>query len=99
VQLRLKIVAGLLESPVDRQLVGQAHPDSRQLDASGHFDMFRRAKLRLSAIDSDSIRQATKTASAIQADLSVSERRGEPLRGAVRPPALRWHLAAEDERT
>lgn len=62
---------------------GQVKPD-------GHFDMFRRAKIHLSALDVRDIARAQTTGSAVEAVLNFTDGHGEPICGSIRPPLVTW---------
>src|SRR5262245_29263487 len=65
---------------------GQVGPD-------GAFEMFRRAKLHLSALAEEDVARAVETGSRIDAVLELTDERGGPLCAAVRPPRVQWRLA------
>jgi hypothetical protein len=53
----------------------------------GAFEMFRRAKLMLAAVPSGLI---TPKTSSLEAYLSLTDGKGEPVCAAVRPPQINW---------
>lgn len=65
---------------------GQVGPD-------GGFEMFRRAKLHLSALADRDVTHAVETGSTIEAVLDLTDEQGGPLCAAVRPPRVRWSVA------
>lgn len=74
----------------------QGHPGSRyvyltwgNLGDDGDFDMFRRAKLMLDAIDSDVI-DGAKASATLTARLGLSDECGMPRCAAVRPSCIAW---------
>ena len=67
--------------------VGQVALD--QLGDDGDFDMFRRAKLMLDAIDSDVI-DGAKASATLTARLGLSDECGMPRCAAVRPSCIAW---------
>jgi hypothetical protein len=64
-----------------------------QLRPAGGFEMFRRAKLHLSALAEGDVTQAVATGATLEAVLELTDERGGPLCAAVRPPLVRWRLA------
>lgn len=56
--------------------------------------MFRRAKLHLADVSETELLTATTTGAALEADLSLTGADGTPLCASVRPPRVRWQLAA-----
>jgi hypothetical protein len=62
------------------------------VDASGSFHMFRRAKLMLSAIDGDTINAACKRG-ALVGSLAMTLPNGTPVCAALRPPKIAWSAA------
>lgn len=63
-----------------------------QVDASGRFDMFRRAKLHLSVLGEQDIARALRSGAVIEATLGLTDARGGPLCASVRPPTIRWRV-------
>ncbi len=59
-----------------------------ELVPGGSFEMFRRAKLHLSALDSVPLDHAV----AVQGELSLSDSCGAPLCASVRPPRIAWKI-------
>jgi hypothetical protein len=55
----------------------------------GEFRMFRRAKLHVDHIDS-----ASADGGVVEATLSLSDERGNPLCASVRPPNITWAVSA-----
>lgn len=64
------------------------------VDASGTFEMFRRAKLMLAAIDAQVIEAAGRPGHRLQATLGLTGDDGGPRCAAVRPPAVSWTAPA-----
>jgi len=62
----------------------------------GAFDMFRRAKLMLSAIDGDVIKAAERPGYRLEAAVSLTGGDGGPRCAALRPPAISWTAAPAD---
>ena len=58
----------------------------------GAFNMFRRAKLQLDAIDPATLDAACRHGSLI-AHLELTDAKGHPLCASVRPPLIRWSTA------
>jgi hypothetical protein len=58
----------------------------------GRFHMFRRAKLHLTTISPDLIRQVLDGGGIVEGDLALTDRRGDPLCASVRPPAITWSI-------
>jgi hypothetical protein len=56
---------------------------------NGDFEMFRRAKLMLAAIDPDVLSEADRTGS-LTGTVALTMRNRTPLCAAVRPPAITW---------
>lgn len=69
-----------------------------ELAPGGSFEMFRRAKLHLSALDSvldtDFVLEPAQLdhAAAVQGELSLSDSNGAPLCASVRPPRITWKI-------
>jgi Family of unknown function (DUF5990) len=59
-----------------------------ELVPGGSFEMFRRAKLHLSALDTAPLDHAV----AVQGELSLSDSCGAPLCASVRPPRITWKI-------
>jgi len=59
-----------------------------ELAPGGSFEMFRRAKLQLSALDAEQLDHAV----AVQGELSLSDACGAPLCASVRPPKIVWKI-------
>jgi hypothetical protein len=64
-----------------------------QLAPDGAFEMFRRAKLYLSALPEPVVTGAVRAGSGIEAVLDLTDERGRPLCAAVRPPRVRWRVS------
>jgi hypothetical protein len=64
------------------------------VDAGGGFEMFRRAKLMLAAVDRDALRAADRPGRRLVGRLTLTGGDGGPRCAAVRPPAITW--AAEE---
>jgi hypothetical protein len=64
------------------------------VDDTGGFTLFRRAKLWLDAIPSNVIDNAIEVGWLL-GRLSVTDRKGNPLCAAVRPPLIEWSATAE----
>jgi hypothetical protein len=65
-----------------------------EVSGDGAFTMFRRAKLHLADIPETDLLTATTTGAVMEADLSLTGADGTPLCASVRPPRVRWQLAA-----
>jgi Family of unknown function (DUF5990) len=63
-----------------------------QVGLNGVFEMFRRAKLHLSALAERDVARAVETGSGIDAVLDLTDEQGGPLCAAVRPPRVQWRL-------
>jgi hypothetical protein len=61
-----------------------------EVDAGGGFKMFRRAKLRFDTVPGEELRRALETDGALEAQLPLRDKKGEPICATVRPPVLRW---------
>ncbi len=61
--------------------------------ADGTFEMFRRAKLMLGAIDPGVVEAAAQPGHRLEAALSLTEGDGAPRCAALRPPAISWTAA------
>jgi hypothetical protein len=59
------------------------------VDDNRHFTLFRRAKLFLDAIPSDVLESAGELGLLV-GRLSLTDRKGNPVCAAVRPPAIEW---------
>ena len=64
-----------------------------ELAPDGTFEMFRRAKLHLSALPDQDLAHAAATGATIEATLALTDARGGPVCAAVRPPQVEWRLA------
>jgi Family of unknown function (DUF5990) len=60
------------------------------IDEDGGFEMFRRAKLMLSAVDGAVIRAANRAGHRLVGTLGLTGGDGGPRCAAVRPPAIAW---------
>src|SRR5262249_26696638 len=60
----------------------------------GTFTMFRRAKLQLDAIPLDVVTEAMRRG-VLVGRLGLTDRKGNPLCAAVRPPVIEWSAAGE----
>jgi hypothetical protein len=60
-----------------------------EVDATGRFEMFRRAKLMLDAIPATTI-TAALTTGVLVGRLGLTDTKGNPLCASVRPPAIAW---------
>ena len=60
----------------------------------GSFEMFRRAKLMLGAIDGETVDAASGSGQALVGRLSLTGGDGGPRCAAVRPPAIDWRATA-----
>ncbi|MFD0020469.1 DUF5990 family protein [Streptomyces sp. NPDC058382] len=63
------------------------------VDGDGHFSMFRRAKLMFADIGADVMEAAVRSGH-LTARLALSDARGGPLCGRVRPPLAEWTATA-----
>lgn len=63
------------------------------VDTDGLFSMFRRAKLMFSDIDADTLEAAARSGH-LTARLPLSDVKGQPLCGRVRPPVITWSAGA-----
>ena len=63
------------------------------VDGEGRFEMFRRAKLMLDALDRDTVRAANRAGSRMEARLGLTGGDGGPRCAAVRPPSVDWVVA------
>lgn len=59
-------------------------------DADRTFEMFARAKVRLSDIPIELLERTVAADATLVCDLRATDDRGRPASGTVRPPALRW---------
>jgi Family of unknown function (DUF5990) len=60
----------------------------------GGFEMFRRAKLHLSALAAGDVTRAVRAGSRIEAVLDLTDEHGGPVCAAVRPPRVQWRVPA-----
>ena len=65
------------------------------VDESGGFEMFRRAKLMLDRIDPKLVAAAVRTARPIVGTIRLTDHRGGPRCARVDPPDLTWARACE----
>lgn len=63
------------------------------VDASGSFEMFRRAKILLDAVPPD-VMSAARAAGVLVGCLGLTDAKGNPLCAAVRPPLIDWAAGA-----
>lgn len=61
------------------------------VDALGHFHMFRRAKLMLNRIEPGVLADAIEH-ERLTAHIELTDERGGPRCARVDPPAIRWHV-------
>jgi hypothetical protein len=61
------------------------------VDATGSFEMFRRAKLMLNCVDRDLMRNAT-TVGHLRAQVRLTDDHGRPRCARVDPPAVTWSI-------
>lgn len=61
-----------------------------EVDGPGRFTMFRRAKLRLSAIPASTLAASRRSGSRLVGRLRLTDRRGGPLCASVFPPDIAW---------
>ena len=60
------------------------------VDAKGHFEMFRRAKLMLDAVGAEMVRAAQRPDTRLVGTLGLTHDDGMPRCAAVRPPVIAW---------
>ncbi len=65
------------------------------VDDDGGFEMFRRAKLRLTAVPPD-VLAAAVDAGMLVGRLGLTDEKGNPTCASVRPPAIEWRAGAPD---
>ncbi len=65
-----------------------------ELEPEGRFEMFRRAKLHLSAIDEQAVAHALGSDLTIQATLDLTDNCGGLLCPSVRPPKIAWQVGS-----
>jgi hypothetical protein len=63
-----------------------------EVKAPGEFNMFRRAKLHLTTISPDLVKQALDDEAVLEGTLPLTDRRGDPLCASVRPPVIQWSV-------
>lgn len=68
------------------------------VDGSGHFGMFRRAKLMLNRIDQAVVRSAIESEH-LSAKVDLTGNDGGPRCARVDPPAIEWSAIRADDRT
>lgn len=61
------------------------------VDAAGHNDMFRRAKLMLDGVPGDVLARAAKSGTLL-GRLGLTDAKGQPLCAAARPPTIEWSV-------
>ncbi len=66
---------------------GVLHPD-------GQFQMFRRAKIHLSALAELGLTDRRETGTTIEALVNLTGSRGDPICANLRPPQVRWRIIA-----
>jgi hypothetical protein len=59
------------------------------VDGKGTFNMFRRAKLWLDAVDAHTL-DAARISQRLVARLGLTDAKGQPLCASVRPPLVQW---------
>lgn len=62
------------------------------VDDKGRFNMFRRVKVMLAAVDEQMMRQAAQEVSVLTAELPLTAADGSPICAAVRPPVVSWSV-------
>ena len=65
------------------------------VSVSGEFEMFRRAKLQLNAIDSETLRRAACDHGRLVGVVNLTDERGNPTCASLRPPHAQWSAADE----
>lgn len=63
-----------------------------EVGTTGRFEMFRRAKLHLSALPEDEITQALTASAPVEASLDLTDECGEPVCASIRPPRVIWRV-------
>jgi hypothetical protein len=63
------------------------------IDRAGEFQMFRRAKLMLDAVDPEIMAAAAKSGELV-GTLRLSDAKGHPICASVRPPLITWSAGA-----
>ena len=66
------------------------------VDGAGAFEMFRRAKLMLDAVDPSTLAAADAPGRQLVGRLGLTDSRGGPLCAAVRPPLIEWSAESGD---
>src|SRR5258708_7338083 len=61
----------------------------------GQFQMFRRAKMRLSALTEMGIADAAESGTVVEAVVNLTGDRGQPICASLRPPQISWRIAKE----
>jgi hypothetical protein len=64
-----------------------------QVRPDGSSEMFRRAKLHLSALAQQDVARAAATGATIEATLNLTDSDGGPLCASIHPPRVHWRLA------
>ncbi len=64
------------------------------VDADGHFELFRAAKLRLPPIDQKQLDQAVSAGAVLQATVALSDAKGGPIAPRIPDALLEWEYAA-----
>jgi hypothetical protein len=67
------------------------------VDEGGHFQMFRKAKITLDAVEPSTLRAASQPGYRLVGSLGLTDTKGEPLCAAVRPLAIEWTASATPE--
>jgi len=67
-----------------------------QLDRGGQFQMFRRAKLMLDAVDPE-VMAAAARAGELVGTLRLTDAKGHPICASVRPPLITWAAGGKAE--
>lgn len=65
------------------------------VDANGHFEMFRRAKLMLDAVTPELVQAGDRPGHRLVATLGLTHDDGMPRCAAVRPPVISWTVDAD----
>jgi Family of unknown function (DUF5990) len=61
-----------------------------RVDATGHFEMFRRTKLMLDAVGAELVHAAERPGAGLVGTLGLTHGDGMPRCAAVRPPDIAW---------
>jgi len=63
---------------------------------TGKFEMFRRAKLQLNAVDADTLRRAVLENARLVVAVNLTDNKGNPACAVLNPPQIAWSAGHEE---